>query len=385
MHEPHRSTYTWQEVVGTCLVGMVFVGLFGPFFTCSREAARRASCDNNLRQFGIAILNYEQFHKRLPYGWGGPAVWSRPSDGPTFAGDFDPLNTVSPIGRWSGFVALLPHLDSSEAQRQIDAEMAQWNGHRGEQTVPPWSCRERTLSMARCPSDPGPIDHSTASRAPNERINYAFCYGDTGIHATNGRYDKANRGMFQGRYHRQFKDVTDGLTNTISVGEIATSWSKRLGRGEGNGLIYGGVLTNVVQLASNPKTCAATVRYKSYLDKYANDIESWRGLHWSDGAASMTGFNTILPPNGPSCMSSSNESDWGYFSASSCHPNGVNIAFLDGSVRRISNTIDVGDQTAPAPVGLGGIGSKGPSVYGTWGAMGTYNSGESFAPDTIQE
>jgi hypothetical protein len=89
---------------------------------------------------------------------------------------------------------------------------------------------------------------------------------------------------------------------------------------------------------------------------------------WAFGHPHWGGFNTILPPNSPSCFEGaanpSNAS--GLFSASSSHPNGVLVCMADASTRFISDTINCGNYgVAPAP------------NFGVWGALGTFNGGDS--------
>lgn len=81
-----------------------------------------------------------------------------------------------------------------------------------------------------------------------------------------------------------------------------------------------------------------------------------------------SGFNTMLPPNSPSCLVG-NVNTFGVFAPQSWHPGGVNSVFADGSVRFISETINAGNPAAPESL-------SGPSPYGVWGAFGTMCGGE---------
>ena len=101
------------------------------------------------------------------------------------------------------------------------------------------------------------------------------------------------------------------------------------------------------------------------------------GLSGSDypcAGAGGTGFNTILPPNGPSC--NSEDRTWkgfqrgnGIYSAGSYHPGIVQVCMVDGSVQVVNDTIDTGNLNAPTP-------TSGQSPYGIWGALGTRAAGE---------
>ncbi len=99
-------------------------------------------------------------------------------------------------------------------------------------------------------------------------------------------------------------------------------------------------------------------------------VRGWAG-RWEHGSVSHIGFNTVLPPNGPSCVDpgSNDNSTHGIYPPTSFHPGGVVAALADGSVRFISETINAGDSTLP-PV------STGVSPYGVWGALGTHDGGE---------
>jgi prepilin-type processing-associated H-X9-DG protein len=99
------------------------------------------------------------------------------------------------------------------------------------------------------------------------------------------------------------------------------------------------------------------------------------GVRWAEGRAPAT-FSTLLPPNSPSC--------WGpggvaynarsMNSASSYHNGGVNVAFGDGSVRFITDSVNWSTGTMNNDVATV---TSGPSPFGVWGALGSINGGES--------
>jgi len=106
------------------------------------------------------------------------------------------------------------------------------------------------------------------------------------------------------------------------------------------------------------------------------------GARWAC-ASIYTIWNSMLPPNGPSCANGHNE-DWLLTTASSRHPGGVNVVFLDGAVKFISESIDSGDPTRSAaslPAGVLADPSRpqdyaGPSLYGVWGSLGSMAGSE---------
>jgi len=100
----------------------------------------------------------------------------------------------------------------------------------------------------------------------------------------------------------------------------------------------------------------------------------WRGERWCSGYASHVGFNTILPPNSPSCVTDA--SFWqqnmrGIYSSTSRHTGGIQMLLADGSVRFISENIDAGNNSLPDLKTRGGR-----SPYGVWGGIGSIGGGE---------
>ena len=96
------------------------------------------------------------------------------------------------------------------------------------------------------------------------------------------------------------------------------------------------------------------------------------GKFWHDGHPIYVAFNTILPPNSPSC---SDAIAWGdgapaILPPTSLHTGGVNAARADGSVTFYSDSIDSGNLTVSAQNAVG------YSPYGIWGALGTKAGGE---------
>ena len=130
----------------------------------------------------------------------------------------------------------------------------------------------------------------------------------------------------------------------------------------GRAAIVGGGATDT------PAGCRARFVNNQYTVAVNTDVGT-RGGRWSDGAGLFTRFNTMLPPNSPSCMEADNHWLGGMYSAASSHTGGVNAAFADGSVRFISQNIDSGNQGLRESL-------TGQSPYGVWGALGSKSGGE---------
>lgn len=246
----------------------------------------------------------------------------------------------------------------------------------------PWRTQLETL---RCPSDPGKL--SMADWNSMGRSNFAFCMGDSqmGIEFSYWETpDKAVRGMFQQRYNMTASDCTDGLANTIALGEIATAMSHGNNERTTGTTIRGYNATSVPQRTVGhgiiPNDCLALASAGRY--QKDQSVVAKRGMHWGDGNPDLVGFNTILPPNSPSCVSTVAEGP-GIFSSTSYHLGGAHVLMFDGNIRFIADMIDAGDSNAQSPgvfyedgAQTYSINWQSKSQYGTWGAMGSRNAGD---------
>ncbi|MFG0335976.1 MAG: DUF1559 domain-containing protein, partial [Maioricimonas sp. JB049] len=273
--------------------------------------------------------------------------------------------------RLSGFIGLLPYMDQAPLFNQIAAggqpsgdcldPAPPFGTHPWQDAYGPW---RNKLAVLQCPSESG--------RGPDwpqiGRTNYSFCVGDTIVGNNNPTSwtSRDARGMFYMWSDLGLRDITDGSSNTILMGE----------NGVANAGNRSDIIGHVVQGAgadpSNPRACLAFVQDNQYTS--AANLATWRGDRWTDGNPANTGFTTILPPNSPSCSESTWDGGWGIFSAGSRHEGGCQVLMGDGAVRFISENIDTGDISAPTvyEAGTGG----GESPYGVWGALGTRAGGE---------
>ncbi len=322
-----------------------------------RHAARGTSCVNNLKNLALATHNYHSAFKQLPMGAGG-----------TSAQD-DAADWQNNDDRISAFVALLPFYEQQPLWEQIVNPFAA-----GGKTFPPmgplptydaevytpWKQRPTLLV---CTSEP---DHERFPLASSYTVNYGDGIDQVGTSLPDrpalqviGRASK--RGMFQRKQVLRFRDILDGLSNTVMYSE------SKMGGDQ--------VAKNVARLVLNP-----SLSIDEHADAGAQFWPEGRGAVWADGRLLSTGFQTILPPNSPSCTSDNGELE-GVLVPSSYHDQGVHVCFADGATKLISNGIDAGDSRSPsvafARAGTRGAappGSKSP--YGLWGALGTRASRE---------
>jgi prepilin-type processing-associated H-X9-DG protein len=342
-----------ELLVVIAIIGAL-IALLLPAVQAAREAARRMQCTNKLKQLGIALHNYHDTHAAFPASCGGKALradatWAaaNPNKGRS--------------GYDSAFMYLFPFMEQTA---RYEKYLASVNADPGSTTFS-YVVGEEGIDELKCPSDG---NSKTPNRWANKtKLNYLICLGDQyqqtnvydPVYATN------TRGFFQGRWkYSSFSTITDGTSNTIAFGETCTP------------TVYSGleIKGNVVVCWSDgtfvPDVCVSLKNPDHTLAGVGADIE--RGSDFSSGEPAQTGFQTVLAPNTPNCTR-----DWsrGIYGASSNHTSGANCTYGDGSVHFINDSIN---NATPGTSGLASASpTSGLSPFGTWGALGTADAGES--------
>ncbi|MCI0359878.1 MAG: DUF1559 domain-containing protein [Planctomycetaceae bacterium] len=356
--------FTLVELLVVIAIIGVLVALLLPAVQAAREAARRSSCNNNLKQSVLGLHNYESTYKCFP---------SRQS------GSGNIFSTGHRLAL-AGWVPLLPFCEQQPLYDTIQANpMEPWGSHAWCSTM---------ISYLQCPSDEGRLEPN--NRSLRGLVSYAFCTGDdyaASQHVPQERAQQSlaiqnapipirHRGVFGRHNYPTLAEILDGTSNTIALGERS-----RPGRTRDRGA--SAIDTSANPASYVPLSCRALFNGREYIPTatmFTGDTQP--GYRWAGGNAFFAGLTTILPPNSATCVFGlaqgagvSQHWDHGVWSATSEHPGGVNVAMCDGSVRFVSNTINAGNQSAVAPAGN----ATGPSPYGVWGAMGTKASGEAFS------
>ena len=352
-----RTGFTLIELLVVIAIIAILVALLLPAVQQAREAARRSSCKNNLKQMGLALHNYHDVFNVLPYRSGGTGVCDTVS---TSLGDRRSGN----CSRLSGFYPMLPYVEQSALFDAIAAGDPSIpispGGPGGWEEWPVWS--NAVISVYLCPSDPG-------LNVPNARsTSYAFCGGDNtlGLNNSNG----ITRGMFSRNSSTRFRDVIDGLSNTIAMGERVRAEFAPSQTVNRNRLRHG-IVNGVSPL--NPAMCRGQVANGLFIE--GAEVKGRHGFRLWDGQAERTAFNTIMPPNSHSCALDSNSSADNndvMLSSTSEHKGGVQVLMADGAVRFISENINTGNPAATPPAPNSGEGSP----FGVWGSLGTRSGGE---------
>ncbi|MFG0286586.1 MAG: DUF1559 domain-containing protein [Rhodopirellula sp. JB044] len=396
-----REAFTLVELLVVIAIIGVLVGLLLPAVQAAREAARRMSCSNNFKQIGLGIHNYHAAFNQIPTHMSGTA---------SSGGGTNQLNNQQIL---SYLVGILPFVEQQALWEQISNPNA--SNADGSAKSPPWPAMgpapyigtygpwATEIPTFRCPSDPGKGLPSLG------RSNYAACVGDDAM--TNfGPYHpwfggerwgdilvndaRAHyRGFFKPMLKSRFRDVLDGLANTIAAGEMNTDLGDRD--------ITTAALNNPGawwSLTDNRNHCASLISAErpQFWDASVPQAspgsdpgdgglvnsDFGRGYMWAVGEPLQTSFTTIKAPNSELCIIDGNPGSEIMASASSRHQGGAHVLMGDGAVKFITDSIDTGshngmvfwDHATNRPGAPTVPGS--PSPFGLWGALGTRASKE---------
>lgn len=232
----------------------------------AREAARRLQCRNNLRQIGLALHNYEGTHGCLPFS---SLVITQPG---------------KETG-WAWGTMLLPYLDQSSLYQKLDP-----NGNNAPDQ--PNAMTTVVLPFYLCPSDPSP--NIIQQMNGHAKSNYVAMYG-----SNRDDLPAVGNGMFYFNSSTRDRDVTDGLSNTVAIGE--RSWD--------------GTVNPAINQASVGRVGSVWVANQK---DNLNDV-----ISWCDPLSQNQRINGYHPN-----------------SFSSLHVGGCHFLFGDGSVHYLSDTID---------------------------------------------
>ena len=384
--------FTLVELLVVIAIIGILIGLLLPAVQAAREAARRMSCSNNFKQIGLAIHNYHSAYKRLPRHATGTWVTGAPANQHN-ALRLSMLVGIMPFIEQQGVWEIIAHPSISTLSNgfAIPTPSQTWPAMGPEPWTAeyvPWATEIPTL---RCPSDPGIGLPSLG------RTNYAACLGDsidmmdTGPVLLDGSgnlvFNDANaaratraacRGAFVARQDTKFRDILDGLSNTVVSGEIATDL------GDNDNRTIPSINNGVPAVRTDPDHCQGAGQVDPSRPRFwdvgiptlAPAMEG-RGFRWADSGTAFSAFNTILPPNRELCFGAGSDGP-GVASTSSRHQGGAHVLMGDGAVIFMTDSVEAGD-TMEENVWLGGAGPSvpgSPSPYGLWGSLGTRASSE---------
>jgi len=188
--------FTLIELLVVIAIIAILISLLLPAVQQAREAARRTQCKNNLKQLGLALHNYHDIHNVFPSGYTARGVVSS-----------DPAAVETGPGFAWGTM-LLPMMDQGNLYESLDFSL---------DAVDPanLAAADYVLEMFLCPTDPAPRKFTLPSGTELPASNYVGIFGYGNVSMAPG----TGTGIFYRNSSTRFRDVTDGTSNTICIGE----------------------------------------------------------------------------------------------------------------------------------------------------------------------
>ncbi|AMV36155.1 DUF1559 domain-containing protein [Planctomyces sp. SH-PL62] len=348
-----RRGFTLIELLVVIAIIAVLIALLLPAVQSAREAARRAQCVNNLKQFGLGLHNYHQtvgsFPMMTAIAYSDPGVQTN-------------------WGTFGAHAYLLPYLEQTPLYNSCNFDLACYPRTPAYSDLT-WSNAtvwDTKVSAFMCPSD---------GYVGIENFNNYFGNIGTGTDTTSSN----SNGLFANQSAYGIGHVTDGTSNTIAATEMLVgaggSWDEKTGAlnfsgttekyrwyksGLSGALNYRDARQDIIGVMGMAATCQASISSPSFRTN--------TGYRWAQGTAGFTFVNIIIPPMSSrftfsACRWGCNDgcgADTGsLFGISSHHSGGVNVGMADGSVRFIKSSID----------------------QNTWMALGSRDGGEVVSAD----
>jgi len=362
---PRRRGFTLIELLVVIAIIAVLIALLLPAVQAAREAARRSQCVNNLKQMGLAAMNFESTNTTLPPNWG-------------------PYPYNGGGSRVNFLAVIMPFIEQGALYNAWNFTVDSNGGNSLEVNE---TARLTQVSAYLCPSDPssGTCGDPGGSNIPCGKANYFGNMGFTAgqyyssgvtpqetnpavigpmivqIDAGQPQYLDAAKTQPNPQYQRLFActlaSVTDGTSNTALFAETIRSryvgsqstanWPPLATASYLDPIQYGGTMTAPLQVV--PAVCK----------RVSSRLLAYRGLEYYRFIVETTNYGHVYTPNSkfPDCGDGTIAA--AFMAARSWHSGGVNVCFIDGSVHFLKDTVN------PTP----------------WAALGTKGGGEVLSSD----
>lgn len=336
----HRRGFTLVELLVVIAIIGILIGLLLPAVQMAREAARKSQCRNNMKQFGLAILNYEVTNGVLVPG----CIWDSKGNNKIYA---------------SASTMLLPYFEQANLANIYD-NTKPWDKQGpgvSNRVIPSFVCPSNEKDNPTTDAAFGPGGLNLASGADMGVLDYIFCKG-----ASDAWCDTPNnvpgtlRGIFDAALTVRMAQITDGTSNTFAMGEGAG--------GERFGLCSKVGCT----VAAGPDPITSTGQYATnywFLPQPSQQTLASLGVLRSSGfgcTVERMNKNPVthsMADQRPGKISDCRASfDGGpHFTSNfrSAHSSGVHFLMADGSAQWVNETIDLAVYQALSTMGAGDI------------------------------
>lgn len=302
----HRQRgFTLIELLVVIAIIAILIALLLPAVQQAREAARRTQCKNNLKQLGIAAHNYHDTHSSFP------------------------LNATSSLYGYSAQAQLLPFHEQANLHSLIDFNLPAQVGLPWAPSMNPaiQPVASRTLNVLLCPSesgDPFYIDDSGDSWAGSNYLLNGGSGGDTNYCSS------GNDGLFWKGSRTKFRDITDGTSNTVFIAETL------FGNRKADTTTLENAQRQMKRVSGGPP-CAPTG--DAMVGMGATQYEGRRAGAWILSTGYHALVHAFFTPNSEfPDMTHHGEVVSG---PRSLHIGGAQVVLCDGSVRFISDSVDL--------------------------------------------
>ena len=307
---PQRRAFTLVELLVVIAVIGILVSLLLPAVQAAREAARRMSCSNHLKQVGLALHNFQLQLTRFPSSW-NPTL---PGSGGTVDG-------------WSAQALLLPYLEQNNVAEYINFDVS-YNlapqVRSGSLALPISAVRIPTFL---CPSETRDERRFEGGTPKHYPLNYGVNLGPWFVYDPVGR--RGGDGAFYPGSRLRPGDFHDGMSNTVALAEVK-AWSPYF---------------------RNAGLPEPSLPDAADICGFGGDFKAESGhTEWVDGRAHQIGFTSTFAPNTqvPCAIGGTlHDVDWtnmqegksdtiktfAAVTSRSYHPQGVHVLLMDGSVR----------------------------------------------------
>lgn len=311
--------FTLVELLVVVAIIGTLMGLLLPAVQSAREAGRRMSCANNLRQIVLAAANHESARGRYPIG-SESRQWDERPDFP------------HQFFRWSVLAHLAPYYEEEALLRSLDLTVPLYTGLTPDSIAP----QNKPIVKLQVPLFLCPSDTQTRVSEAFGPTNYAGCTGS----GSGGGTPFETDGVYGINSRTTPAMIRDGLSKTmmfseslLGSGPTATRSPAALDTDTGYGFVFVAPLTEAA--------CSRPFYY---------NFTDLRGFSWANGEYRTTLYNHARPPNSDvfDCLAALMTTadlarmyaGYGWRTARSRHPEGVNAAAADGSLHFLNNAID---------------------------------------------